>query len=150
MLFFLSIYQLYAHPIKQDNSILSDSLCCLLLLICLLAASWIQWYKQGCNDTCSNFKKIPQSWGCSVPKTEIYCPYVLMKLNFKVFRFYLMPDLWDSSYVYRLGLAQQGWFVGYRVPWGKWDKVQMLVNNFGPNIPLWLFFTAGKCNWWSL
>lgn len=64
----------------------------------------------------SNFKKIPQSSGLSVPKTEIYCPYALIKLNFKVFIFYLMSDFWDNTWVVSdlPLLSRDGlWILGY-------------------------------------
>lgn len=93
----------------------------------ILYAAWFTWFVylqllvyndvyKNVNDICSNFKKIPQSWGLSVPMTEIYFPYDLMKLNFKELRFYLMPDLWDNTEVVSdLSLLSRDdlWIIGY-------------------------------------
>lgn len=91
MLFCLSIYWLYPSPVKKDNT------------EWLLSFSWFVYLQlnvyKNVNGTCPNFEKIPQSWSLSLPKTEIYCPYALIKLNYKVFSFHLMPDLWDKTHV---------------------------------------------------
>lgn len=79
-------------------------------------------------------------------KTKVRYLYALIKLNLKVLSSYLIPDLWDSTWVvsaFSLLNRNDLWTIG-------WGSDNMLMNHFGLNISLWLFFTAGKHNWWPL